>query len=190
MRATGAQLRSVHLVLDALSETREELMTGLQNDATIMVIGCGNRYAGDDAAGIIVVEALSKAAPEGLCLRMMHDLGPGFLCEAGKQASIVMIVDAIRSGAAIGTVCFLKLPSESVVPRNVGGISTHSLGLETEIDLASRCGNCPKMFLVGIEISHQCTGQYLSPAVSAAIEKVVTGFTDFCGRARSQSRAQ
>lgn len=155
-----------------------------------MVTGCGNRYAGDDAAGIIVVEALRKAAPEGLCLRLMDDLGPGFLCEAGKQPSIVIIVDAIRSGAAIGTVRFLRLPSESVVPRNVRGISTHSLGLETEIELALCCGNCPEIFLVGIEISQQCTGQYLSPAVSTATEKVVAGFNDFCGRARAQSRAQ
>jgi len=158
----------------------------MQKQQTITVIGCGNPYAADDAAGIAVVEGLRKAAPEGLCLRLMDDLGPGFLCDFASQGSIVILVDAVRSAAEIGTVHFLRLPPETVVSRSVQRISTHSLGLETEIQLASRFGKCTEVFLLGIEIGDHSSGENLSPAVSAAIEKAVSDFNYFCRCARLQ----
>jgi len=154
---------------------------------TITVIGCGNPYAGDDAAGVKVVEALRRAAPEDLCLRLVDDLGPGFLCDVEYQGSIVILVDAVRSAAAIGTVHFVRLPSASVIPRNVERISTHALGLDREIELASSYGKRTDAFLLGIEIGDHCIGESLSPAVSAAVERVVADFNYFCGYARSQT---
>ena len=152
----------------------------------IVVIGCGNPYAGDDAAGIAVVEALQKSAPTELCLRLMHDLGAAFLCDAHERASIVIIVDAVKSGAPIGTLHFCRFPSNSVVARSSQRVSTHSLGLEKEIALASTCGECPKVFLLGIEIGDHCNGESLSSPVTVAVEKAVVNFADFCASARWQ----
>ncbi len=156
----------------------------------IVVIGCGNAFAGDDAVGIALVEALRKTAPKKLSLRFMQDLGPGFLCQIDDAASMVIIVDAVKSGAPVGTVHFLRLPSKCLLARNAHDISTHSLGLEQEIELALCYGGCPRLFLLGIEIGDHCIGEDLSPEVNATIERVVADFDRICGWARSDSSCQ
>lgn len=152
----------------------------------IVVIGCGDCCAGDDAVGIVVVEALRQNAPKGLSLRLMGDLGPGFLCELGHGASTVILVDAVKSGAKLGTVHFLQLPSVPFIAGNPHAVSTHSLGLELEIELALVYGGCPKMFLLGIEIGDRCVGKKLSPIVSVAVDKAIDKLVDFCAWAHSQ----
>ncbi len=173
-------------MLNALPETPFEAplieMIGQQK---ITVIGCGNRWAGDDAAGIAVVETLGKVAPEELSLRLMDDLGPGFLWEVGNEG-IVILVDAVKSGAIIGTIHFSPLRSASVVSRGQR-LSTHSLGLDREIELASSYCECLKVFLLGLEIGDHRLGTGLSSIVSTAVDKVVANFAHFCACARSQS---
>ena len=57
LRAGGPQLRSLHLLRDALPEARAG--AGMST----LVIGVGNPDRGDDAAGLEVARRLREAAP-------------------------------------------------------------------------------------------------------------------------------
>ncbi|MGZ4787369.1 MAG: hydrogenase maturation protease [Terriglobales bacterium] len=158
-----------------------------ERERIIAVVGCGNRLAGDDAAGFAVLDRLRGLSLPDIVLHERDDLGPGFLCELGGEAGIVILIDAVCSGAAPGTVHFLRLPSESISSRHIEGVSTHALGLNDEIELARMSEHCPDVFLLGIEIGNDCTREGLSPAVAQAVHEVMVQFADYRDRARESA---
>lgn len=64
----------------------------------MLIIGCGNRQRSDDGAGILVAERLRE-------LGIGADIGEAAdLIEAWKDADDVIVVDAVVTGAPVGTV--------------------------------------------------------------------------------------
>lgn len=153
-----------------------------------MVIGCGNRSAGDDAVGLMVIDRLDALELQGVSLREMDDFVPGFLREAGRHAAIVVVVDAVRSEAVPGAIHLLRWPSITAgsMPK-IQGISTHLLDLDEELELAMICGVHSDLFLLGIEVGEIRAETQLSEPVRSALDHLVEHFTEYCEQMRASS---
>jgi len=163
----------------------------------LLVVGCGNLLAGDDGAGVEVVERLVEAGVEGCQLCLMPSGGVDLL-EMFPSADVILFVDAVTSGAPAGTLHLIPLPAAevaarapgpvsggdediaatAVVPRAVGSLSSHGLGLLETFELARTLGrHLPRVILLGVEIGEVTPGAPRTPAVDRALTTIVRGFS-------------
>ena len=138
---------------------------------TALVLGVGNAWRRDDAAGIEVVRRL-RADP---ALRAREYEGdPAGLIEAWDGEPEVVLVDAVGSGARAGTVHRLDPLSEPLAP-GLFRRSTHHLGVAEAVELARALDRLPaRLELLGIEGADFGVGEGLSPEVERAVEQVAS----------------
>ncbi|MDW8104612.1 MAG: hydrogenase maturation protease [Armatimonadota bacterium] len=137
-----------------------------------LLIGVGNPYRQDDAAGIAVVRRLRQRPPKQVdCMECPGDLTT--LIETWRGYEKVIVVDAMSSGRSVGEVVRFDL-SQQPLPTDVRFFSTHAMGLGEVIELARRLQRLPPQLVVyGIEGKHFGEGEGLSPEVAKAVEDVV-----------------
>jgi hydrogenase maturation protease len=139
----------------------------------IKIIGVGNKWRGDDAAGLIVARRLRQ---ENLPhIEVTEGSGSGSaIADAWKDAPRVIVVDAIVSGGAPGTIHrFDAHDPEATFPVSWSP-SSHSWGLSEALALGKVFHNLPPALIIyGIEGENFALGAGLSPAVAAAIPEVV-----------------
>lgn len=133
----------------------------------MLIIGCGNRQRCDDGAGILVAERL-------------RDLGipaetrsgeAADLIDAWKGADDVIVVDAVMTGAPVGTVRAWDARQPLASVRTTA--STHGLGVAEAIALAHVLRCLPaRLQVYGIEGRRFDPGTEISPEVQRAIEEV------------------
>jgi hydrogenase maturation protease len=129
----------------------------------------GHPDRGDDAVGPIVAERLRAAGATVLDC----DEEPTRLIDAWDGLELVVIVDAVRSGSAAGTVHRVE-PGEGPLPRELGLASTHAFSIADTVELARALGRAPGRFVVvGVEGAAFDLGDPLTPAVEAALPGVV-----------------
>jgi len=134
----------------------------------MLIIGCGNRQRSDDGAGVLVAERLRQ-------LGIDADTRTGEaadLIEAWKSADDVIVVDAVVTGAPVGTVQVWdgRQPLNSV--RTTA--STHCFGVAEAIELARVLNRLPtRLRVYGIEGLRFEPGAEISPEVQRAVEEVV-----------------
>ena len=141
-----------------------------------VVIGLGNPFRGDDAAGIEVVRRLRDAGVAGLDLHA-HDGEPLGLIDRMAGAETVFIVDAVRGEAPAGTVHRFELGDEPIpgLPRRD---STHAVGLTDVLELARDLDGLPiRVVVIGIEGERFDAASGLSDAVAKAVDDVVAMLT-------------
>ena len=133
----------------------------------MVIIGCGNRQRSDDAAGILVAEKLRKLGIKAeICTR-----GCAELIEVWTGAKDVIVVDAVVSGAPVGTIRAWNGREAPLSVRTPP--STHGLGVAEAIELARVLDRLPSRLRVyGIEGRRFELGAELSPEVNAAIDEV------------------
>jgi len=136
----------------------------------VVVIGVGNPLRGDDGAGLAVVGALRAHLQGGeiaLCEQEGEPLG---MLEQWKGARAAVIVDAVRSGAAPGTIHRVEATPASIPARPEGRSSTHALGVVEAIELARALKRLPpRVVLFGIEGESFQVGSAFSAPVAAAL---------------------
>jgi len=133
----------------------------------LKLVGVGNRWRGDDGAGLEVASILARRAPAGVSV-LEHEHEPVDLIEAFDGASTVWLIDAVRSGAAPGTLHRFDA-SERPLPAELFSVSTHHLGLADAVELARALKRLPGRVIVhGIEGGSFAAGGELTPAVAAA----------------------
>lgn len=142
----------------------------------IVVAGIGSEHRRDDGAGPRVAALASEEAG-------VTDLGPlGDPLDLLGQwdgAALAVVVDAVRSGAAPGTVRLVELaaaapqgPARPAAPA--AATSTHGIGLDGVLRLAAELGRAPRrVVVVGIEGEDFGRGVGFSPAVAAAVPRAV-----------------
>jgi hydrogenase maturation protease len=137
------------------------------------VFCCGNRNRGDDAAALLVAERLQRC---GIDAEIYED-DPLAIMDRWDGADDVIIVDAMASGAAIGTVQVWELPTLG----NFAGAnaSTHGLGVAEAIRLAEVLGRLPwRLRVYGIEGMQFEPGTDVRPEVQQAVERVARQIAD------------
>jgi hydrogenase maturation protease len=135
--------------------------------ARTVVIGVGNRWRRDDAAGPVVVDALRGRVDDSVLL-IESDGEPTRLLDAFGAAPKVIMVDAVVTGAAPGTVH--RFTDEELPVRMGIGQSSHLVQLVESIQLGKLLGKLPNgLVLVGIEATVFDNGEGMSEPVAAGV---------------------
>ncbi len=137
-----------------------------------LVIGLGNDYRRDDAVGLAVARRLKDAVPGHV--RVLEQSGEGTaLIESWKDADTVILIDAVYSGAAPGTLHRFDAHAQPIA-RKFFRYSTHAVGVAEAIELARALGQLPPRVIVyGVEGKAFEAGVGLSPEVEKAAQEVV-----------------
>jgi len=133
----------------------------------VLVIGCGNRDRGDDAAGILVVRRLRE---KGVDARE-HSSDGLALIDAWSTAEYVILIDTVITGAPPGTISG-AMGADAAVLRSAT-TSSHSFDVGSAIELARALDRMPgSLKIYGIEGRAFEPGTEPQPVVLAAAEKV------------------
>lgn len=154
----------------------------------MLVIGLGNRWRQDDGAGIAVIERL-----RGRHLSTPWVPAPADIIEAEDVLSlidgwaaedVVVIVDAVRSAAAAGTIHRIDATTQPLPTEWTFG-SSHEIGLAHAVEIARASDRLPgRLVIIGIEGEAFGFGSGLTPAVADAIPAACRAVEDeFPGRA-------
>lgn len=139
-----------------------------------LVVGLGNPMRGDDGIGPAVVAALRQLPVGGDVDLVTSDQDGPALLELWTQRPLVIVVDAVRSGAPPGTVHRLAEQDLAGWSARAASPTTHRVGLPATADLARVLDRRPQRLVVyGVEIAHVELGHQLSPAVASALPTVV-----------------
>ena len=144
-----------------------------ENGADILLIGVGNEYRDDDALGICVVREIHRRMPGQP--RVMELSGEGSaLMDAWTGAGRVIIVDAVSSGKAPGTIHRIDASTQEI-PRGFFHYSSHAFGVAEAIEVARRLGTLPRqLILYGIEGKEFGSGVGLSDPVVRSIPELIS----------------
>jgi len=138
---------------------------------TPLVLGVGNDWRGDDAAGLEVARLLRSTTPP-VARIVEYEGEPSGLIDEWQGAGDVVLVDAVSSGAPPGTVHRLD-PLGGPLPHDLFRASTHHLGVAEAVELARALERLPsRLALYGIEGRDFDAGAALGPEVRSAVYQV------------------
>jgi hydrogenase maturation protease len=138
----------------------------------LSLIGVGNRFRRDDAAGLEVVRRLRLAHPPGVIL-IEQEGEPGSLIEAWASADEALVVDGVSSGSTPCKVHRFDV-TDAPLPAEVFNPSTHAMGLPEAVELARELDRLPgRLVVYGIEGESFEAGEGLTEPVQKTVEKLV-----------------
>ena len=144
--------------------------------APVLVLALGNLLLEDDGIGIELLRGV-EAAGDDARVEFVDGGTQGIALGAalaGREA--VLLLDAVRLGAAPGTVHHLREPLRCAPPR---GDSAHGANAGELLATAALLGDLPaRVEVLGIEPASTRTGIGLSPQVAAAVPTAVRAATE------------
>jgi hydrogenase maturation protease len=145
--------------------------------AEIRIIGIGNAFRSDDGAGIAVARSLRQRLSAEVAVIEQSGEGTALL-EAWKGARAVVLVDAVQSGAAPGTIHRLDAYTDQI-PPTLFRYSTHAFSVAEAVQLARALNQLPPRVVVyGIEGRNFSAGEALSAEVAEASATVAARVLD------------
>jgi len=142
----------------------------------ILLIGIGNEYRGDDDAGLAAMRALKAKGLPGTHFKECTGDGAD-LIETWRKAQMVILIDAVSSGAPPGTIYRFDALTQPM-PARSSFHSTHAFGVVEAIELARTLNALPPYLIIyAIEGKNFATGMGLSPEVEQAVQQVVEKVT-------------
>jgi hydrogenase maturation protease len=135
----------------------------------VTVIGIGNRFRRDDAAGLEVARIVRDRIDGDV--RIVELEGePIDALDEWADADEVIVADAVAGAGAVGTVHLLDATGGGIsAPFRAKG--THTFSLADVIELARATERLPRSLLVyGIEGADFSTGEGLTEPVARAVE--------------------
>ena len=142
----------------------------------LVIIGIGQSLRGDDAVGLSVVQMWQDTHPataQKVRVELAENPGVGLL-NLLEGAAYAVIVDAVQSNAAPGTVHSLQ--ENELAAFVAGSDSAHGWGVAETLKLGRQLypENLPDQInLIGIEVGQVDLGAGISPEVVAALPKCV-----------------
>lgn len=143
----------------------------LEVNPAIKIIGVGNPFRGDDAAGRAAARMLRAMALPGVTVLEATGEG-GALMDAWAGAEAVIIIDAVQAQGEPGTVYRFDAAAERL-PTHFFHYSTHTFSVAEAVELARALGQLPPRLLVyGIEGGAYDAGNTLTAPVAQAVARV------------------
>lgn len=135
------------------------------------VIGVGNPYRRDDAAGLEIVRRVGAERIANVEV-LEHDGEPAGLIDLWDGAGVVIVVDAVRAEEPPGTIHRIEI-GENPVPERPRHDSTHAVGLGEAVELARALDRLPpRLVVIGITGEDFDAGEGVTPPVQGAVEAV------------------
>jgi hydrogenase maturation protease len=134
----------------------------------VLVLGLGNELLTDDGVGIHAVRMLGQEPPmEGV---VVAQAGTAVLHAQDllEQAAFVIAIDAVRAGDKPGSIYRFDIDQARINQS----VSLHDLGIVGVMQLIPQQAR-PAVTILGIEPGSLNYGMELSPAVGAALPRVV-----------------
>ncbi|MFH0990801.1 MAG: hydrogenase maturation protease [bacterium] len=137
----------------------------------ILLLGVGNEFRGDDAAGILIARALLKSVSERITVREIQ-YEASTLVELLKGWHAVIVVDAAQSGGRPGTIRHFDV-SRQPLPAMFLHASTHAIGPAEAIELSRALGHLPRIVhIIAIEGKNFEMGSPMSVEVQRALPEL------------------
>ena len=143
-----------------------------QND--ILIIGIGNIFRGDDLAGLAAARLFREMQVPGVKVLELDGDMTGLL-EGWQGARKVVVIDAVTSKAAAGTI-FRFDAHEEPLPQKMFATccSCHAFGVAQQIEIGRSLNQLPPCLIVyGIEGKDFTLGSKLSPEVQQALPRLM-----------------
>ncbi len=142
------------------------------DNSKTLIIGIGNEYRGDDAAGLLVIRKLRNYDLKGI--EVIENNGDGAdLIEKWTGRKNVILIDAVQSGSKPGTIHEFSA-SDSILPSEQFKFSTHLFSVQQAIYLSASLGNLPQeLTIYGIEAASFDSGTQISAEVEIAVNIIV-----------------
>lgn len=142
-----------------------------------LLVGLGSPDRGDDAVGPTVARAVAVLGLR--YVEVVEHEDPTALIDLWDGRALVVVVDAVRSGAAPGTLVVLEtgaedtpLPDSAWAATGRGG--THGFGLAGSVELARALGRLPpRVVVLGVEAMAFGHGEPLSEPVALGVRRAV-----------------
>jgi len=129
----------------------------------------GSPFRGDDAVGPVAAARLRAA---GAAVLDCAD-EPTRLLDQWEGLQTVVVVDALRSGSAPGTLHRIDA-GDGPLPRDLRLASTHAMGIADALELGRALGRAPRRVVVlGLEGASFGMGEEMTPAVAANLDELV-----------------
>lgn len=139
--------------------------------ADVLIIGIGNRYRGDDALGCLIADEIKSVAPRSVEI-IEHSGEPASLIDSWQGRKYVILIDAVSSGVAAGTIHHIDLQAQAL-PKEFRSYSTHAFGIAEAVELARALNKLPpKIVFYGIEGKSFAADTKLSEALHESAKKL------------------
>ena len=141
--------------------------------ASKLVIGVGNEFRGDDAAGLIVARRIIEQQLSDI--EVVESGGhSAALLELWRGAELAVVVDAVSAGEKPGKVYRFEPIKEPIPQKLFSNRSTHDFGLVEAVELSRALGSLPKKLIVyGIVGATFELGESISEEMALAIEEII-----------------
>lgn len=133
----------------------------------VAILGLGNELLRDDGVGVHAVRELQKDPPEDV---VIAEVGTAALNAQHllEKADVVIAIDAVQAGDIPGTVYRFDVAEAATAGR----ATLHDLGLVGVLRLMPEAAR-PEVIVLGVEPERVEYGMELTPAVHAALPRVV-----------------
>lgn len=144
-----------------------------------LIIGIGQPWRGDDAAGLDALALLDGAGPWDC--RPHHGEGLGLIA-LWESRPLVIIIDAAESGAPPGTLHRIEVTEADTMANGLFRASSHAFGVHEAIETARALGNLPnRLIMHAVEGRAWDLGAPLSDPVAAALPALADAvWRDLC----------
>lgn len=136
-----------------------------------LVIGVGNEFRGDDAAGLHIARKVKEAAPPGVSV-LENGGDAASMIDAWKDFQHVIVVDAVKNDSSPGTIYRIDVKRQGIPPFLSTAPSTHLLCLADAVALAESLNTLPERLIIyGVEGQNFDYSSTMSPTVLRAAGK-------------------
>lgn len=160
------------------------------SDDSIVVIGIGNDFRGDDAVGLYTARLLEERGLPGTSIVVGVAEGTA-LIDHWESAAKCFVIDCAVSGANPGTRHTFQAHIEAIPGDIFTGYSTHNISVTDAVELAKVMGKLPKELIVyGIEGCNFEPGAALSKDVESMAREVAREIATKITATASQPRSR
>ena len=143
----------------------------------IAIVGIGNAFRSDDAAGVLVAHKLIRAdSVQNLDTVLVMDAGHAPEYSTGElrrfAPDVVILIDAADMGETPGTIRWIEMDDLDGMSA-----STHSMPLSMLASYLTLALDC-RVALLGIQPKSNDVGESISREVSEAVDEVINGLIE------------
>jgi hydrogenase maturation protease len=138
-----------------------------------LIIGVGNEFRCDDAAGIIAAKKLKDLLSDDIAV-FESDGDGAKIMDVWNGHSNVILIDAVSFGTSPGTVHIINA-NEKEFPKETAIHSSHMFSVAEAIETSRVLNKLPESIIIyGIEGKSYELGKNVSDEVKQSVDKVVS----------------